>query len=161
MKLDIKSVVVTGVAILLSGCAGDTASVKKEYSYNSSAHHIAQYDEESYYYRPNYSWSQRLSANSANLNNVASSGLLTCKEDDIWFISLNEREEEGKIRYRYMISLAKSQLMKMEDNATYIPRRDSKEFKDLIEIDTKLTRQGSIGCSSKISKEKFAKLRTM
>ena len=161
MKLEIKIVIITGMAVLLNGCTGGTASASKEYSYNSSEKHIAQYDEESYYYRPNYAWSQRLNANSANLNNVASSGLLTCKEDDIWFISLNEREEEGKIRYRYMISLAKSQLMEMEDNATYIPRRDSQEFKDLIEIDTQMAGQGLIGCSSKISKEKFAKLRTM
>ncbi len=158
MKIVIKIAGVVVIALLLSGCTG-TSSVEKEYAYDSSKRQIAQYDDESYYYRPDHSWSHRLDENSANLNSVASSGLLTCKEDDIWFISLNEREKEGKIRYRYMISLAKSQLMEMKDDSTYIPRRDSKEFKDLIAIDTQMAEQGLIGCSSQLSKEEFAKIR--
>ena len=159
MKAAVKMGAIAGILLLVNGCTG-TSSVEKEYTFDSNKRHIDQYDKESYYYEPDHSWSHRLDANTANLNSVASSGLLICKEDDIWFISMNERGEEGKIRYRYMISLAKSQLMEMEDNATYIPRRDSKEFKDLIEIDTQMARQGLIGCATKISKEEFSKIRT-
>ena len=146
-------------ALLFTGCVS-TSSVDKKYPYDINKRHIAQYNEDENYFRPDYSWSHRLDANTANLNSVASSGLLSCKENDLWFISMNEREEEAKVRYRYFISLAKSQLDEMEDNATYIPRRDSKEFKDLIEIDTTMARQGLIGCSERISEEQFAKLRT-
>jgi len=159
MKNIVGVLVYIGLMMFLSGCS-NTASAEKEYAYDINEHQLIHYNDENYYYRPNYSWSQVLNANTANLNNVASGNILDCKENDIWFISLNEREKEGKVRYRYTISLAKNQLMKMEDNATYIPRRDSKEFKDLIEIDTQMARQGLIGCSSMISKEAFAKIRT-
>ena len=151
-----KRICAAGVILFLAGCA-DSASIGKQYAYDVNKRHVAQHDKDNYYYRPDNSWSKRLKANEANLNSVASSGLLSCKENDIWFISMNEREEEGKIRYRYMISLAKSQLIDMENNATYIPRRDSKEFKDLIKIDTQMAGQGLIGCSGKLSKEEVSR----
>ena len=158
MNLAVRMTGIVGIVLLVSGCTG-TSSVEKQYPYDTNKRHIAQYDEENYYSRPDHSWSQILDANSAHLNSVASSGLLTCKEGDIWFISMNERAEEGKIRYRYMISLAKSQLDEMKDDPTYIPRRDSKEFEDLIEIDTQMARQGLIGCSARLSTEQMAKMR--
>ncbi len=157
MRIAMKRVCVAGAIVFLGGCA-DVLSIDKQYVYNANKRHVVQYGDDNYYYRPDHSWSQRLNANKANLNSVASSGLLSCKENDIWYISINDREEEGKIRYRYMISLAKSQLIDIENNATYIPRRDSKEFKDLIEIDTQMAHHGLIGCSSRISKNEILKL---
>jgi hypothetical protein len=157
MRIALKSICAAGIIVFLGGCT-DIASADRQYAYDINKRHIVQYGEDNYYYRPDNSWSQRLNANEANLNNVASSGKLHCRENDIWFISMNDREKEGKIRYRYMISLAKSQLMKMENNATYIPRRDSKEFKDLIKIDTQMAHQSLIGCSSRISKKEIAKI---
>jgi len=147
-----------GVVLLFNGCVGGSP-VMENAPYDSNKLHIAQYDEEQYYYRPDYSWSQVLDANTAHLNSVASSDVLTCKENDIWYISVNEREAEAKVRYRYMLSLAKSQLMKMRKEADYIPRRDSKEFKDLIALDTQLAKQGLIGCSSKLSSEQMKKIK--
>lgn len=154
----IKIIVFSGAALLTSGCVS-TSSIEKKHPYSSDKGHIAEYDKETYYYKPDHSWSHRLDANTAHINSVASGGLITCKEDDIWFISLNERAEEGKIRYRYFISLAKSQLMDMKDDPNYIPREDSKEFKDLIEIDTQMAQQGLIGCSEKLSKQEVAKIK--
>lgn len=159
MKNVVGVFVCTGLMLFLSGCS-NTASAEKEYAYNINKHHLIHYNSKEYYYAPNHSWSQILNANAANLNNVASGDILDCKENDIWFISLNEREKEEKVRYRYIISLAKNQLMKMEDNATYIPRRNSKEFKDLTETDTQMAHKGLIGCSGRISKESFSKIRT-
>ncbi len=160
MKILIKIATVTGVALLLSGCTSGSTFTGKQYAYDINKRHIAQYDENNYYYRPNNSWSVKLDANTAHINSVASSGLLKCKENDIWFISLNEREEEGAIRYRYLLSLAKLQLMDMKDDASYIPRRDSREFKDLIDIDTQMVRQGLIGCSKRMSKTEVSHIRT-
>ena len=159
MKNVAKIVLLTGVGLMFSGCTGTSSVVEQEYVYDANKRHLAQYKEEYYYYRPDHSWSHVLDASTANINSVASSGLLTCKENDIWYISVNEREKEAKIRYRYFISLAKSQLIDMEDNASYIPRRDSKEFKDLIETDTQLARQGLIGCSSRLTDEQMSKIR--
>ncbi len=153
-----KIIVFLGVVSLLGGCLG-SSSVEKKYPYDSNKRHIVEYDEETYYYRPDNSWSHILDANTAHLNSVVSGGLLTCGEDDIWFISLDDRADEGKIRYRYFISLAKSQLMDMEDDSEYIPRDDSKEFQDLIEIDTQMARQGLIGCSKKLSEEEIIKIK--
>ncbi len=158
MKTVLKMGVIVGMVWLVNGCIG-ASSVEKEYAYDSNKRHLAQYDDEKYYYRPDNAWSHTVDASTAHLNSVASSELLTCKENDIWFISLNEREEEGKVRYRYIISLAKSQLMEMEDNASYIPRRDSKEFKDLMDIDTRMAKEGLIGCSSEVSEDQLSKLR--
>jgi len=158
MKNVVNMTVLTGLVLLLSGCT-DTPSTEKAYAYDFDKRHLAQYHDEKYYYRPYHTWSHVLDANTANLNSVASSGLLECKENDIWFISLNARAEEGKVRYRYFISLAKSQLMKMKDEATFIPRRDSKEFHDLMVIDTQMVKDGLIGCSSQLSQDKLSKLR--
>ena len=148
---------VVGTVLLVSGCT-TTSAVAEKKAFDINKRHIVKHYEDAYYYRPNHSWSYKLSEYSANLNNVASGGLLTCKENDIWFISINDRAEEKKIRYRYFISLAKSQLEKMWSDPTFIPRRDSKEFKDLIKIDTQMAQQGLIGCSGKIPKERIEKI---
>ncbi len=158
MRYLTKIMAFSGIVLLFGGCLG-TSSVEKKYSYDNNKRHIVEYDKETYYYRPDNSWSHRLDANTAHLNSVASGGLLACEEDDIWFISLNDRSDEGKIRYRYFISLAKFQLMDMEDDSDYIPRDDSKEFQDLIEIDTRMASQGLIGCSKKLSKQEIAKIK--
>ncbi len=148
---------VSGVMLVLSGCAMTSVATEKP-PFDIKKQHILKHYEDVYYYRPNQSWSYKLDANSANLNNVASGGLLNCKEDDIWFRSIQDGAEEEKIRYRYMISLSKSQLEDMKDDPTFIPRRDSKEFKDLIEIDTQMAQQNLIGCSSEIPKEQVEKI---
>ncbi len=155
----VKSMGIITIALLFSGCIA-SSSVAEKYPYNEKNREIVQYDEERSYFRPKNSWSHRLDANTAYINTVASSELLKCREDDIWFISMNSREEEGKVRYRYLISLTKSHLMDMKDDSTYIPRKDSKEFKDLIDIDTEMVSQGLIGCSSKMSKEEVSNIRT-
>jgi len=160
MKEVVKIASVAGVVLLVSGCAATSGATEK-YPFDINKRYIAQYDEETYYYRPKHSWSYRLTANNAHINTIASSELITCKKDDIWYISMNERAEEESIRYRYFISLSKSQLMKMEDNSTYIPRRDSKEFNDLVEIDTRMAQQDLIGCSSKLPKEQIEKITPM
>ncbi len=156
MKTVIKIACVSGAALLLSGCTG-TTGVENKYPFDINKRYIAQYDEDSYYSRPEHTWSYRLTANNAHINTIVSSELITCKKDDIWFISTNEFAEEEKIRYRYFITFSKADLMEIEDNSTYIPRRDSKEFNDLLEIDTQMAKQGLIGCSSKLPKEEVEK----
>lgn len=149
----VKVAVAACVALLLSGCDNATpAAQHNKQAFDLKKQHIVKHYKDAYYYRPNNAWSYKLSANSANLNSVTSGGHLKCQENDIWFISNSDRAPEKKIRYRYYISLAKLQLNKMEEDPNYIPRRDSKEFKDLIEIDTQMAKQGLIGCSSQIPK---------
>ncbi|MDQ7046571.1 MAG: hypothetical protein Q9M39_02755 [Sulfurovum sp.] len=159
MRIIAKTVVFTGIALILSGCMGTSSTIEQEYAYDSNKRHLVEYKDEYYHFRPDNSWSYVVDASIANINTVASSGLLECKEGDIWYISRNEREKEAEIRYRYFISLAKSQLMKMDDNASYIPRKNSKEFKDLIEVDTQMAGQGLIGCSSRLSDKEISKIR--
>ena len=154
-----KSMGIIMVVLLFDGCIA-SPSVAEKYPFNGKNREIVQYDEENSYYRPKNSWSHRLDANTAYINTIASSELLECKENDIWFISMNSRKEEGKVRYRYFISLTKSHLMDMKDDPTYIPRKDSKEFKDLMDIDTIMARQGLIGCSSKMSKQEVVNIKT-
>ena len=145
------------IAFLLNGC-NNTPTVQNKQTFDLNQQNIIKHYKDAYYYRPANAWSYKLSANSANLNNVASGGILKCKENDIWFISNDDRAPEKKIRYRYMISLSKSQLNKMEDESEYIPRRDSKEFKDLIGIDTQMAKRGLIGCRHQIPKERIEKI---
>ena len=147
-----------GILLFLVGCTETTMSTTYPYRFNRLQ--LIEYDKSHYYTRPLHSWSQKLTANMANLNNVASGELLDCKENDIWFISLNEREREGKVRYRYWLTLSKQQLMKMEDNRTYIPREDSREFKDLQSIDSELNSQKLIGCSPMLPEAKYEKMKT-
>lgn len=151
-------VISTGMAVLFTGC-NNTPEVAQKGPFDINKRHIAEYSkdveegEERYYYRPDHSWSYRLDASNAFINTISSSSLLTCQENDIWFIAMDHREEQGEIRYRYLISLAKSQLNDMKEDPTYIPRRDSEEFQDLIRIDTQLAQRGLIGCQSQMSKE--------
>ena len=154
----IKVVIATGTVLLLSGCNNTTPTVQNNQAFNVKQQHIIKHYEDAYYYRPNNAWSYKQSANSANLNNVASGDILKCKENDIWFISNQDRAPEKKIRYRYTISLSKSQLNKMKEDPDYIPRRYSKEFKDLTEIDTQMAKKGLIGCAGQIPKERIEKI---
>lgn len=160
MRAVAKIVGVAGAALVLSGCASTPVATEK-YAFDINKRHIVQYYEDEYHYRPNHSWSYKLDENSANLNNIAAGGYLTCEENDIWFISMEDREEEKKIRYRYFISLSKSQLNDMKDDPTFIPRRDSKEFKELIEIDTRMAKQDLIGCSGKLPKNQVEKITSL
>lgn len=155
--MKIKAVVAAAIVLFLNGCNDSTPTIQDKQSLNVHKQHIVKHYKDAYYYRPNNAWSYKLTANSANLNNVASSGNLKCKENDIWYIMDHARDAEMKVRYKYTITLSKSQLNKMEDESDYIPRRDSKEFKDLIEIDTQMAKQGLIGCSSQIPKERIEK----
>ncbi|MEA2048517.1 MAG: hypothetical protein U9O64_08760 [Campylobacterota bacterium] len=155
MKIVIVSAL--SMAFLLDGC-NSTPTVQNTQAFNVNQQNIVKHYKDAYYYRPSNAWSYKLSANSANLNNVASGGILKCKENDIWFISNNDRNPEKNIRYRYMISLSKAQLNKMEDEPEYIPRRDSKEFHDLIEIDTQMAKKGLIGCRHQIPKGRIEKI---
>ena len=151
-------IISVGAVLLFAGCSSNSEVVQKG-PFDLNKRHIVEYSkdvkkgEERYYYRPDHSWSYRLDANNAFINTIASSSIITCQENDIWFISMNHREEEGKIRYRYMISLAKSQLDDMKEDPQYIPRRDSQEFQDLIKIDTELAKRGLIGCQSQMPKD--------
>lgn len=159
MILVLRTIGITAATVLLLGCTA-SPTVEKEYIYDITKRHIVEHSNENSYFRPDNSWSHVLDANTAYLNTVASSNILKCEENDIWFISENERAREGKVRYRYTISLAKSQLMKMEDNATnYIPRRDSREFNNLVEINTQMAEEGLIGCSKILSDKEMSKLR--
>lgn len=158
MKALTMIIVSIGTVGLFTACS-NTPKVVQKGSYDLKKRHIVEYSkdvkegEERYYYRPDHSWSYRLDANNAFINTITSSSLLTCQENDIWFIAMDQREEQGKIRYKYLISLAKSQLDDMKDDPKYIPRRDSEEFEDLIKIDTDLAKRGLIGCQSQMSKE--------
>lgn len=145
------------IAIMLSACVSTPTSMQK-YVFDKNKIHILKYQEEGYYYRPNHSWSYILHANSANMNNITSGGILSCKENDIWYISIKDREEERKIRYRYFISLSKFQLNDMRKDSTFIPRENSKEFKNLVRMDTEYAKLGLIGCSSKIPKAEIEKI---
>lgn len=155
MKIVIVSAL--SIAFLLNGC-NNTPTVQKTQAFDLNKQNIVKHYKDAYYYRPSNAWSYKLSANSANLNNVTSNGILKCKENDIWFISNNNRAPEQKIRYKYTISLSKSQLNKMEEDTEFIPRRDSKEFHDLIEIDTQMAKRGLIGCRHQIPKERIEKI---
>ena len=160
MRAVVKIASVVGVALLLNGYA-TTLVAAEAYSFDKNKQHIVQHYGGDYHYRPNHAWSYKLDKNSAHLNNVASGGLLTCKENDIWYISTHDRAEEKKIRYRYFISLSKFDLNDMKKDPTFIPRRDSKEFNALIEIDTQMVQQGLIGCSGKIPKGQIEKILPM
>ncbi len=157
MKFIVKVASTLSVIALLSGCVKIPNSTEG-YVYDTKKIHIIKYQNESYHYRPDHTWSYKLNANSANMNNVASSGILSCKEGDIWFISLKDREEERKIRYRYFISLSKFQLNDMREDPNFIPRENSKEFKNLVRMDTEYAKLGLIGCSAKIPKEEIEKI---
>jgi len=157
MELIVKAASTLGLIALLSGCV-KTPDLKDGYTYDVKKIHIIKYQDESYHYRPDHTWSYKLNANSANMNNVTSGGILSCKEGDIWFISLKDREEERKIRYRYFISLSKFQLNDMREDPHFIPRENSKEFKNLIRMDTEYAKQGLIGCSGKIPKAEMEKI---
>lgn len=146
-----------GTVVLLSGCV-NTPTPTEEYTYDSNKVHIIKYQDESYHYRPNHSWSYKLNANSANMNNITSGGVLSCKEGDVWYISLKDREEERKIRYRYFISLSKLQINEMREDSTFIPRENSKEFKNLVRMDSEYAKLGLIGCSGKIPKAEIEKI---
>jgi len=153
----------TASLLFLTGCS-NTPEVMEKGAYDINNRHIVEYsahNEENdmyYYYRPNHTWSYKLDANNAHINSVTSSNLLVCNENDIWFISLDERDRQAQIRYRYLISLAKSQLDDMKDDPSYIPRKDSAEFHELTKVDTELAQKGLIGCQKQISKEEAEKV---
>ena len=158
MKVLTATVIGTASLLFLTGC-NNTPEVMKKGAYDINNRHVVEYSKdaeegkERYYYRPDHSWSYKLDANNAHINTVTSNNLIKCNENDIWFISLDERERQGEIRYRYLISLAKSQLDDMKDDPTYIPREDSTEFHELIKIDTELAQKGLIGCQKPMSSE--------
>ena len=163
MKVLTTILTTTSLAVLFTGC-NSTPEVSQKAVFDVNQRHITEYSkdveegEERYYYRPNHSWSFRLDASNAYINTITSSSILTCQENDIWFISMDEREEQNKVRYTYLITLAKFQLDDMKDDPTYIPRRDSEEFQNLIEIDTRLAQHGLIGCENQMSKEEVARV---
>ena len=157
MRIVAKTASVAGIALLLSGCT-TTPAVAEKSTFDSSKRHIVKHYKDAYYYRPNQAWSYKLNANSANFNNVASGGLLECKENDIWFLSIADRAEERKIRDRYFIGLSKFDLEDMKSDPTLIPRRDSKEFKDLMEIDRQMAEQDLIGCAGQIPANQVEKI---
>jgi len=164
MKVSTTILIATGIALLLFTGCNSTPKVTQNAQYDIHKLHIVEYSkdveegEERYYYKPEYSWSYRLDASNAYINTITSSSILTCQENDIWFISLDEREEQSKVRNTYLITLAKFQLDDMKDDPTYIPRRDSEEFLKLIEIDTRLAQHGLTGCVSQMSKEEVEKV---
>lgn len=163
MKVLTTILATTGMAVLFTGC-NSTPEVSEKGTFDVNKRHIVEYSKdveegkERYYYRPDHSWSHRLDASNAYINTITSSSILTCQENDIWFISMNEREEQDKIRHTYLITLAKFQLDDMKDDPTYIPRRDSEEFLSLIEIDTRLAQNGLIGCVNQMSQEEVERV---
>lgn len=156
----IKLLIITlGTVTLFNGCSNKHHEIMQKGTYDPKQYHVVEYGkdaddgEERYYLRPDHTWSYKLDKSNAHINTVSSGGILSCKEHDIWYISMNERAKQGQIRYNYLISLAKSQLDDMKDDPSYIPRRESEEFYELMRIDTELAQQGLIGCRSPLPQE--------
>jgi len=150
MKLIIKTITTIGIASFLTACSGKSIPLHQQQK------HVENIGE-NYYYIPNNAIGGQLNKKWAYLNVITSSGLLNCKENDAFLINKTESENEDSINKIYLSNLTVEELKKLNMHPTFIPKRNSKEFQNLIDIDTHLVREGMITCLSPMSKKDVLK----
>ena len=103
---------------------------------------------EHYYYSPIGASGGKLSKKWAYFNGITSSGLLECKENDVWIATPEAQEQSGQAQNIYMKSLTIAEFKEINTHPTSIPKRNSKEMLNFIKVETELARTGQSYCLS-------------
>lgn len=139
MRSSVFLLLVTGM--LLSGCAGNVAEpplVQQQRVVKNIGEH--------YYYVPAYAEGFKLNKKYAYLNNVVSSGLLECKENYAFIESRAAKAKIDKVVKAYYASLSVEELKQIRNHPTAIPKREGKEFQNIIKAETLAVRNAEAGC---------------
>ncbi len=145
--IKLKLLMGVGVALLFVGCTGNTP--KPLHQQQRVVKNIGNH----YYYVPAYAQGGKLDKKWAYLNGISSSGLLQCKKNYVLISNPKAMQKSGKTTQAYQAILTPSELKELSAHPTSIPKRNSKEFKNLIKTDTELARTGQLYCIPPMSQK--------
>jgi len=150
MKLSLKVLIGIGGTLLLIGCTGN--SPKPMYQQQKVVWQAGG----KYYYAPVNAIGRRMNDTLVYMNKVSSSGLLQCKKDYALLIDNSVFKKEQEVNDKYLNILTPAEIIAWRKNYKKIPRTDSKEFQELVKIDTKLVREGKLACIPPMSKKEVS-----
>lgn len=150
MKLIVKTITIIGIASLLTACSGKSIPLNEQ-------QRVVKQLGEHYYYIPIGASGGKLSKKWAYFNGITSSGLLECKENDVWIATPEAQEQSNQVQNIYMKSLTVAEFKEIHTHPTRIPKRNSKEMLNFIKVETELARTGQSYCLSPMSKEDVLK----
>ena len=150
MKLIIKTITIIGIASFLTACSEKSIPLNKQ-------ERVVKQLGEHYYYVPVGSSGGKLSKKWAYFNGITSSGLLECKENDVWIATPEAKEQSNQAQDKYMKSLTVTEFKEIQTHPTSIPKRNSKEMLNFIKVETELARTGQSYCLSPMSEKEVTK----
>ncbi len=146
--IKLKLLLGVGAALLFVGCTGNTA--KPMYQQQK----VVRQAGGKYYFAPVNAIGGRMNAGMVYVNKVSSSGLLQCKKDYGYLVDNSVFKKEKAVNDKYLSILTPAEILAWRKDYRKIPRTNSKEFQDLVKIDTKLVREGKIACIPPMSQKK-------
>ncbi len=134
-----KIISVASIALFFVGCTSNSLPLHKQ---QKSVRQVKGH----YYYLPVNTDGGKLGTKSAYVSNITSSGLLQCKKDYLWIANKKEAIKADNAAKLYLSSLTPSELKEFTTHSTSIPKKNSKEFQNLIKVDTELAKHGQSYC---------------
>ncbi len=138
--IKLKLLMGVGVALLFVGCTGNTP--KPLHQQQRVVKNIGTH----YYHVPAGASGFKLDKKTAYMNNVVSSGLLQCKENYVYIETQRASKVSQKLGQAYFSSLTVSELKASRSNSLTIPRKEGKEFREVVKATTKDVRSGEAYC---------------
>jgi len=148
MRLSLKILISVGTALLFSGCTGNTPKplAQQQRVVKNIGNH--------YYYVPSYAQGGKLDKKWAYINGITSSGLLQCKKNYAWLANPKADQESQKALGSYEAILTASERKELYTHPTSIPRKDTKEYRNMVKVETELVRSGQTYCMPPMSQKK-------
>ncbi len=146
MKIATKIISVVGIALFFAGCTGNSVPLHKQ---QKTVRQVKGH----YYYLPVSTEGGKLRAKSAYVSNITSSGLLQCKKNYLWIANTKEAIKAEKAVKLYTSILTPSEIKEFTTHSTSIPKKNSKEFQNLIKVETKLAKYGQSYCIRPMSQK--------
>ncbi len=149
MKMKLKLLMGVSIALLFVGCTG--SNPKPMYQQQK----VVRQAGGNYYYAPVNAIGGKMDDKLVYLNKVTSSGLLQCKRGYALLTDSSVVQKEKKVNDAYLAILTPAELRAVFENKnpTHIPKRNSKEFQNLVKIDTQLVREGKLACIPPMSQK--------
>ncbi len=147
VKMKVKLLMGVGIALLFVGCTGNTP--KPLHQQQRVVKNMGKH----YYYVPVYAQGGKLNKKWAYLNGVTSSGLLHCKKNYAWIANSKADKKSQKALGAYEAILTPSERKELYTHPTSIPRKDTKEYRNLVKVETELVKSGQAYCMPPMSQK--------
>ena len=154
VKILLKILMSLSQVLFFTGCAGSTGN-KPQPLYKQQKNVIQDRNSGLYYYAPRGATGGTIDKKTAYWHSIVSSGYLRCKENYAWVTYPEIYKKIESAGQAYARILTPADMKKLMKDLTYIPKRNSKEFKLIVKIETEATKSGNSMCLPPMSKNKL------